>query len=574
MIAADNASNLTGAPVDLMPYESVPQMQLCNGTVPLNQTSGYITDGSGDQETYLRYVRQAQGAIVGISEPTLVEHGNYGPNMRCRWVLTNTRLGYLRLTFVAFSTERRYDYVLVWEGNNQDKTQTFNGTLLGTFSGNPSSEELRNWTLMSTSGVMTVEFFSDATIQGEGFIATFAAQGLNDRPFTLLPTRNPTTRVPSTWPWQPTEAPTTAKIECSGMKILSASTGRLGTNQPAGFYGPSRSCGWYVNGRPNRTIQLSFQNFSLEQGYDFVYVYEVDVASAPLPPERALEWVSTRTARLMSVLTGSVLPLPVIARSGMIVVFMSDVSVGALGFCATYEMLLDAAGVVLLTGSPSSLPVSTAPVSRAPSPRSRAPSPRPSVRPTSQPTLQPTVSPCFGVQSVACLQRIAWSAGLQFRNSSGTAVPTTLSPLWGSWINRYRGVDEPATGVNSGPTADGASGDDGAQISASSVASVIVGLGVVMAVYWARLRRSRVHPNRPHGTAGPEVGAKEVGAEAPQAKQCVVGEADDRGRRERPNADPLVSAVTVRAKFDDVRPLSTETPADDPLDELMGEDAG
>jgi hypothetical protein len=514
-------SNTTDAPLAWIPYEPIRQSELCNGTVGLNNTRGYITDGSGDQETYLLYVRQ--GATVGISEPTLVQHGNYAPNMRCRWVLMNERLGYIRLKFVAFSTEQRYDYVLVWEGNNQDKTKSFNGTLLGTFTGHPSSDELQNWTVTAVTGMMTVELFTDSTVQDQGFFATFETQGLNDRPFTRFPTRHPTTRVPSTWPWQPTEAPSPAIGECSGMQLLSTLSGRLGTHQPAGFYGPARSCGWYIECRSNQTVRLDFQSFSLEQGFDFVYIYEVD-GTNPLPPERALEWVSARTARLLGTFTGSVVPLPIIARSGMIVVFVSDISIGAPGFRATYERLLNGTDPVLLTISPSSVPVTRAP---SPSPRpSRAPSPRPSARPTSHPTSQPTVTPCFGVQSAACRQRVAWSAGFQFRNSSGTAVPTTLPPLWASWINRYRGVDEPSGGVNSKPaTAGGFPGsntqDDISQIDASMVAWSITGLvtviGVVasVAVYWARVHRSRVHPNlirHPPCTAGSPMANVEEGS--------------------------------------------------------------
>lgn len=106
-----------------------------------------------------------------------------------------------------------------------------------------------------------------------------------------------------------------------------------------------------------------------------------------------------------------------------------------------------------------------------------------------------------------------------------SAVPTTLPPLWASWINRYRGVDEPSggvnydgavKGVNSKPATVGgfpgsSTHDDNSQIDASMVAWSITGLvtvtGVVasVAVYWARVHRSRVHPNlirHPHCTAG------------------------------------------------------------------------
>jgi hypothetical protein len=105
---------------------------------------------------------------------------------------------------------------------------------------------------------------------------------------------------------------------CSGLQTLTGSSGEV-TDGSEGEYSGDLDCSWLIN--TGSATTLTFTSFDMEQGYDFVKVYDGDSASAPL----------------LANLHGSQLPSPVTASSGkMFIRFETDGSVHGNGFHARY----------------------------------------------------------------------------------------------------------------------------------------------------------------------------------------------------------------------------------------------
>ena len=93
---------------------------------------------------------------------------------------------------------------------------------------------------------------------------------------------------------------------------------------PTANYSNNQICQFLINPGCNSGITISFSNFALESGFDFLYVYDGNSASG----------------KLLLTATGSSIPSSVTAKSGtMFLVFTSDISVTMAGFSAAWTTL-------------------------------------------------------------------------------------------------------------------------------------------------------------------------------------------------------------------------------------------
>ena len=113
-------------------------------------------------------------------------------------------------------------------------------------------------------------------------------------------------------------------------------------------YAPLSRCSWRIDAQTSQNrsqIELVFDYFFVEEGWDFVYVFDgLDAATS------VRNWT----------LSGSFMPQPIVALSGhVLILLVSDASTNALGFQVRYTVLADD-----VTFSPTALPsISTAPPS-------------------------------------------------------------------------------------------------------------------------------------------------------------------------------------------------------------------
>jgi hypothetical protein len=196
------------------------------------ERQGTIQDGSGEMSISEQWV-----AASTAEEATLQRavNGLYAPLASCGWeIRSDSRVA---LYFRSFQLEEAFDYVLIYQGNAGQATGgPTKGRLLASLtgatgcigldgrgiwrSGACASNDTRrlldsSTTFESASGQLYVEFSSDATVQQDGFIATYypageinrsafpegteVANGLlqGTRPPSLSPSKAPSTGPPA-----------------------------------------------------------------------------------------------------------------------------------------------------------------------------------------------------------------------------------------------------------------------------------------------------------------------------------------------------------------------------------------
>ncbi|WP_196888510.1 CUB domain-containing protein [Aureivirga sp. CE67] len=226
----------------------------CQGLMELTEPFGSFSDGSGD--------------------------GNYENYSDCSWLINPENAIQITLDFSEFSTESGYDYVRVYDGEDN------NAPLLGTFSGSTLPSELS-----TTFGVgeMYVEFTTDVSVTNSGWIANYTS--LESEP-------------------------------CTGLTELNTETGILFDGLVDGDYVDNSDCSWLINVDNAAQIFLNFTEFNLEEN-DYVRVYDGENESATLLGEY----------------TGNTLPVEIQTTFGnnkMFVKFTSDDSGVNSGWFANY----------------------------------------------------------------------------------------------------------------------------------------------------------------------------------------------------------------------------------------------
>lgn len=110
----------------------------CSGESVLTNQSGSFNDGSGASQ--------------------------YGNNSDCSWLIQPTGASSITLNFTEFNTEQDFDGIIVYDGDN------LSSAILGTFTGSVLPNQVT-----STGGSMLVNFVSDESVRGSGWVANYSS---------------------------------------------------------------------------------------------------------------------------------------------------------------------------------------------------------------------------------------------------------------------------------------------------------------------------------------------------------------------------------------------------------------
>jgi len=206
----------------------------------------------------------------------------YAPNIDSYWMMTAVEGGIVELNFVSFDTEEEYDVVTVRDGSNS------NAPLLGSFSGNIIPPPLR-----SSGNKMHVSFSSDSSTELSGFEAHYNSIANNN-----------TDVIP--------------RCTQSEHYELSEPRGQFGCDG----YGNGVDSTWIISLQPGQQITLTVIRFDTEELYDYVKVYDGELARSPL----------------LITISGHHTPPPITSTgSSLFITFHSDSSGTYGGFIFEYE---------------------------------------------------------------------------------------------------------------------------------------------------------------------------------------------------------------------------------------------
>lgn len=201
---------------------------------------------------------------------------NYQNNMDCRKLIQPTGAEYITLNFITFDLEANYDFVRVYDGT------TSSAPLLGEFTGNTIPPAIT-----SSGGSMLVHFTSDYSITASGWDAEYTSVA-------------PGACIDETFTEQ---------------------YGDVSDNSGTGNYTNNADCRKLIQPNDATWITLNFSEFNLQNGYDFVRVYDGPSTSDPL----------------LGQYTGNTVPGSITSNGGsMLIQFTSNSSITAPGWIASY----------------------------------------------------------------------------------------------------------------------------------------------------------------------------------------------------------------------------------------------
>lgn len=204
----------------------------------------------------------------------------YSNNANCKWVISPAGATQIALTFTDFDTEQEYDTVFVYDG--PDDTYP----LIATWWGNTLPPPLNT---TAGNGAMCIKFKTDMNTTANGWEADYTAF--------------------------------TSTVYCAGGTVLSLPTDSFSDGSSANNYGNNQKCYWFIAPPCASTVTLSFSEFSTEQDYDGLVIYD-----------------DLQGSNQLALLTGETLPNSVTSTTGqMLVVFLSDFSATLQGFSASYS---------------------------------------------------------------------------------------------------------------------------------------------------------------------------------------------------------------------------------------------
>ncbi|XP_069845386.1 procollagen C-endopeptidase enhancer 1 [Dipodomys merriami] len=287
----------------------------------------------GQTPNYTRPVFLCGGDVTGESGYVASEGfpNLYPPNKECIWTITVPDGQTVSLSFRVFDLELhpscRYDALEVFAGSGTS------GQRLGRFCGT-----FRPAPVVAPSNQVTLRMTADEGTGGRGFLLWYSGR--------------------------PTSG--TEHQFCGGR--LEKAQGTLTTpNWPESDYPPGISCSWHIIAPPNQVIALTFGKFDVEPDtycrYDSVSVFNGAVSD---------------DSKRLGKFCGDTAPGPISSEGNeLLVQFVSDLSVTADGFSASYKML----------------PGGTAEKEPAPSSREDVPKVKLPTKPKVQPTKKPVASP-------------------------------------------------------------------------------------------------------------------------------------------------------------------------------------
>lgn len=148
----------------------------------------------------------------------------------------------IQLSFSSFELENNYDYLYIYDGNSTS------GTLLGTYTGTTSPG-----TVTSTTGCLTFEFDSDGSFTDPGWQASITC--IPDLAGGIVMTNGGTTTCSATF------------TDDGGL---------------SGNYSNSQTLEYTIcPDAANSKVQADFTAFNLEDGYDFLEIFDGNSTAAP-----------------------------------------------------------------------------------------------------------------------------------------------------------------------------------------------------------------------------------------------------------------------------------------------------
>ncbi|XP_062813404.1 procollagen C-endopeptidase enhancer 1 [Anolis carolinensis] len=281
----------------------------------------------------------------------------YPPGQTCTWTITVPEGQVVMLSFRVFDLEPdpvcRYDWLEVFNGHSAAEGQRL-GRFCGTF---------RPGAVLSTSNRMMLRMASDESTGGRGFLVWFSG-GL----------------------------PHTDENQFCGGKLEKPHGSLKTPNWPERDYPAGISCSWHIVAPRGKVIALTFGKFDVEPDtycrYDYVAVFNGG---------------DRDDSQRIGKFCGDVSPSPVHSEGHeLLVQFVSDLSVTADGFSASYEVKdrreVDQTrpaprpeGPVFPGSKPGKKPLAPKPPKPAPKPpKAAGPGPKPSPRPRPTPTAPAT----------------------------------------------------------------------------------------------------------------------------------------------------------------------------------------
>ncbi|XP_075421068.1 procollagen C-endopeptidase enhancer 1 [Tenrec ecaudatus] len=286
----------------------------------------------GQTPNYTRPVFLCGGEVTGDSGYVASEGfpNLYPPNKQCIWTITVPKAQTVSLSFRVFDLELHpaclYDALEVFAGAGTS------GKRLGRFCGT-----FRPAPVVAPGNQVTLKMTADEGTGGRGFLLWYSGRATSG----------------------------TEHQFCGGR--LEKAQGTLTTpNWPESDYPPGISCSWHIVAGPDQIISLTFGKFDVEPDtycrYDSVSVFN---------------GAQSDDAKRLGKFCGDTVPGPITSEGNeLLVQFVSDLSVTADGFSASYRALPRAAAEA---GPPQSPPPS--------------PNPEPKVKPSAKPRLPPARNP-------------------------------------------------------------------------------------------------------------------------------------------------------------------------------------
>ncbi|XP_036680640.1 procollagen C-endopeptidase enhancer 1 isoform X1 [Balaenoptera musculus] len=320
----------------------------------------------GQSPNYTRPVFLCGGDVTGESGYLASEGfpNLYPANKECVWTITVPEGQTVSLSFRVFDLELhpscRYDALEVFAGPGTS------GQRLGRFCGT-----FRPAPLVAPGNQVTLRMTSDEGTGGRGFLLWYsgrATSGTGPRPGARRKwVTDPRVEWAAWGYWDEHQF-------CGGR--LEKAQGTLTTpNWPESDYPPGISCSWHIIAPPDQVISLTFGKFDLEPDsycrYDSVSVFNGAVSD---------------DAKRLGKFCGDTAPGPISSEGNeLLVQFVSDLSVTADGFSASYRTLPRGA----TEGGPARSPGEDA----RPSPPLLGPGPKPGAGPKVKSEVPPEEKP-------------------------------------------------------------------------------------------------------------------------------------------------------------------------------------
>ncbi|XP_064334727.1 procollagen C-endopeptidase enhancer 1 isoform X1 [Camelus dromedarius] len=274
----------------------------------------------GQTPNYTRPVFLCGGSVTGESGYLASEGfpNHYPPNKECIWTVTVPESQTVTLSFRVFDLELhpscRYDALEVFTGTGTS------GQRLGRFCGT-----FRPAPLVAPGNQVTLRMTSDEGTGGRGFLLWYSGRATSGTGPPPGARRKWVTDPRVEWAawgyWDEHQF-------CGGR--LEKAQGTLTTpNWPESDYPPGISCSWHIIAPPDQVISLTFGKFDLEPDsycrYDSVSVFNGAVSD---------------DAKRLGKFCGDTAPGPISSEGNeLLVQFVSDLSVTADGFSASYRTL-------------------------------------------------------------------------------------------------------------------------------------------------------------------------------------------------------------------------------------------